>query len=81
MANTTGKKFGGRRKGTPNKVTKELRSILKDFLFYELESLDERMEQLTTKERIDVMVKLMPYIFPKLEKIHPNSNEPMDWEL
>jgi len=81
MANTTGKKFGGRTKGTPNKVTKELRSILKDFLFYELEGLDERMEQLTTKERIDVMVKLMPYIFPKLEKIHPNSNEPMDWEL
>ena len=30
MANTTGKKFGGRQKGTPNKLTKELRSALKD---------------------------------------------------
>ena len=29
MANTTGLKYGGRQKGTPNKLTKELRAILK----------------------------------------------------
>ena len=28
MANTTGVKYGGRQKGTPNKLTKELRSVL-----------------------------------------------------
>jgi hypothetical protein len=32
MANITGKKYGGRQKGTPNKLTKELRSILKNSL-------------------------------------------------
>jgi hypothetical protein len=32
MANTTGKKYGGRQKGTPNKLTKELRTLLKDKL-------------------------------------------------
>ena len=33
MANTTGKKHGGRKKGTPNRLTRELRTILKD-VFY-----------------------------------------------
>ena len=27
MANTTGIKYGGRRKGTPNRITKELRTV------------------------------------------------------
>ena len=31
MANITGKKYGGRQKGTPNRMTKELRSILKGY--------------------------------------------------
>ena len=39
MANTTGKKYGGRQKGTPNRLTKELRAILKDVLYNELEKL------------------------------------------
>lgn len=30
MANTTGKKFGGRKKGTPNKSTKELRLLAQE---------------------------------------------------
>ncbi len=40
MANTTGKKFGGRKKGTPNRLTKELRTILKNVLYNELEKKD-----------------------------------------
>ena len=32
MANNTGKKYGGRQKGTPNKLTKEIRTVLKEFL-------------------------------------------------
>ena len=40
MANTTGKKFGGRQKGTPNRLTKELRAVLKDLIHEELETDD-----------------------------------------
>ena len=46
MANTTGKKFGGREKGTPNKLTKELRSALKDVLFGEVEHLLLRQHEI-----------------------------------
>ena len=43
MANTTGKKYGGREKGTPNRLTKELRSVLKDIVYQELEKIEERL--------------------------------------
>ena len=43
MANTTGKKFGGREKGTPNRLTKELRSVLKDIVYQELEEIEKHL--------------------------------------
>ena len=43
MANTTGVKYGGRQKGTPNRMTKELRSVLKDMLYQELEQIQTHL--------------------------------------
>jgi hypothetical protein len=31
MANTTGRKFGGRKKGTPNKSTSEIRTLAQEY--------------------------------------------------
>lgn len=67
MANTTGKKFRGRQKGTPNKLTKELQSVLKDVIYEEIKRLPERLDELDTKGRLELLVKLMSFIFPKLE--------------
>ena len=58
MANTTGKKYGGRQKGTPNRMTKELRSVLKDVLFEELGEIKEKLDMLEPKERIELVIKL-----------------------
>ena len=79
MANTTGQKYGGRQKGTPNKLTKELRFYLKDIIYSELETLEDRMDELDPKVRIELLIKLMPYVFPKLESISHTNNEPLDW--
>ena len=79
MANTTGNKYGGRSKGTPNRLTKELRTVLKDIVYRELESIELRLDELEPKERIELTIKLMPYVFPKLDSISHNTNEPMDW--
>jgi hypothetical protein len=81
MANTTGKKHGGREKGTPNKLTKELRNVLKDIIYNELESLDEKLEELEPKERIELIIKLLPYTLPKLQNISHTTNEPIDWDM
>ncbi|MDB4050980.1 hypothetical protein N9454_06860 [Flavobacteriaceae bacterium] len=79
MANTTGNKYGGRQKGTPNRMTKELRVLLKDILYQELEQLQERLELLEPKQRIELIIKLTPYILPKVNNISHTTNEPLDW--
>ena len=79
MANTTGNKYGGRQKGTPNRMTKELRVLLKDILYQELEQLQERLELLEPKQRIELIIKLMPYILTKVNNISHTTNEPLDW--
>jgi len=62
MANNTGKKYGGRKKGTPNRLTKELRTVLKDVIYDELENLDKRLEELESKQRVELIIKLLPYV-------------------
>tara|TARA_Y100000768_G_C23709472_1_gene555073 strand:- start:329 stop:568 length:240 start_codon:yes stop_codon:yes gene_type:complete len=79
MANNTGKKYGGRQKGTPNKMTKELRSVLKDLLYKEIEELEERLNNLKPKERIELIIKLMPFALPKVNPISHKANEPIDF--
>jgi hypothetical protein len=79
MANNTRKKYGGRQKGTPNKLTKELRSVLKDILYQELEQIQERLDALKPRERVELLIKLMPYVLPKVTSISHTTNEPLDW--
>ena len=79
MANTTGKKFGGRTKGTPNRLTKELRTLLKDILYQELEIFQDHLDHLEPKERLEILVKIMPYVFPKVQNTSHTTNEPLDW--
>ena len=79
MANNTGKKYGGMQKGTPNRMTKELRSVLKDILYLELEQIQEYLDALKPKERIELLIKLMPYALPKVTSVSHTSNEPLGW--
>ena len=79
MANTTGVKYGGRQMGTPNKLTKELRSVLKDVLYQELEQIQTHLDNLKPKERAELLIKLMPYVLPKVTSVSHTTNEPLDW--
>ena len=81
MANTTGNKYGGRQKGTPNRMTKELRSVLKNILYQEINDIEERFNLLEPKERIELLIKLIPYILPKVTNISHKEDEPLDWTL
>ncbi len=79
MANNTGKKYGGRQMGTPNRMTKELRSVLKDVLYQELEQIQTHLDTLKPKERVELLIKLMPFVLPKVTSISHTTNEPLDW--
>ena len=79
MANTTGKKYGGREKGTPNKLTKEIRTVLKDLIYKELDQIQEHLNSLEPKQRLELVIKLIPYVLPKVDSISHAANEPFDW--
>lgn len=55
----------GRPKGTPNKTTSELKEVIKTIIDDELEKINEHLEQIEPKERLDFIVKLLPYVVPK----------------
>ena len=81
MANTTGLKFGGRTKGTPNRLTKEVRSILKEVLYDEISQLNKHFEELEPKVRIELLIKLMPYVCPKIISESHKLDEPIDFNF
>jgi hypothetical protein len=72
-----GKKTGGRVAGTPNRVTSELRKTLKGIIASELESLPTTFEQLQPKERLDLLIKLLPFCMPKVNQISGSYDS--DW--
>ena len=80
MANNTGKKFGGRRKGTPNRLSKELRDALKALVDHELENLSDHLESLTPKERVEVLLKLLPFVLPKINPVAMERGEPKTYD-
>jgi len=67
----------GRPAGTPNKLTKELRTVLKDFIFDELEALPAKLDELDTKDRIEIIIKIMPYVLPKVDNVKGDNGEPV----
>ena len=81
MANNTGKKYGGRQKGTPNKLTKEIRTVLKDLIYRELDEIQEHLDSLEPKQRIELVIKLIPYVLLKVDNISHSANEPLDWGI
>lgn len=60
------KNFGGRKAGSVNKVTAEARQTLKLIFDDEIGHLRANLETLSTKDRIDILVRILPFILPKL---------------
>jgi hypothetical protein len=74
MANKTGRKFGGREKGTPNKITSDLRQRINDFLTDNWSSLQTDFDSLDSKEKLFFYEKLLQYGLPKLQSTELTSN-------
>lgn len=58
-------------------LTKDLREILKELMQKKIEALPAELEKLEPKERLNVLCRLMPFILPKVETVHPTANEPL----
>ena len=71
--NTTGKKYGGRTKGTPNKLTSEIKDKLSSIISEAIDSLD--LETMTKSERLKLIQLGLPYIVTKPQIEEPPQEE------
>ena len=61
-------------------LTMGLRETLKTIMQSEIEKLPETLESLEPKERLNVVCKLMPYVFPKVNTVHATEGEPFTFD-
>jgi hypothetical protein len=70
MSKTKGtKKTGGRAKGTPNKVTTEVKTWLSGLIDKNRKQIERDLKQLEPKERLMILEKLMQYTVPKMQSV------------
>lgn len=55
----------GRPKGSRNKTAIELKEILFEVISNETDSLLNRLNNLPDKDRIELLIKLLPFVLPK----------------
>jgi len=57
----------GRPKGSQNKNTRAVREMLREIVEGELSTLRKRLAAMPEAERVAVVLKLLPYVLPRLE--------------
>ena len=65
--NNTGKKFGGRKKGVPNKLTAEVKKKVQSLLDGAIDSID--LSECTTAERIRLIEIGLRYTLPTMKQV------------
>jgi hypothetical protein len=70
-----GIKYGGRKVGTPNKVSSELKEVLSSYSLNEFKYLNANIERLTLSERLVFFLKVLPFVLPKNGVLEANTGE------
>lgn len=71
MANTTGQKYGGRKKGTPNKTTKEIRDGFQLLVENKLDKMEAWLDRVAERDparALELISKLTDFVIPKLSR-------------
>ena len=68
----------GRRKGSQNVITRELRDKLKQLIDSELENLPNLLSELEPDKRADLLIKLLRFTIPIPRPIESTVGEPFD---
>ena len=71
--NTTGNKYGGRTKGTPNKLTSKIKEKLSCIISEAIDSLD--IGSMSKSERLKLIQLGLPYIVTKPQTEEPQQEE------
>ncbi len=60
-------KTGGREPGTPNKISGDLRLKIQSILNENIDKVQDDLNSLPAKDRLQVIEKLLSYVLPKLQ--------------
>lgn len=72
-----------RPKGSTNVITRDVRALLKGIIQGEIQELPKRLDSMSDEKRIDVLLKIIPYVLPKVEAVAHHEGEPFTidtWE-
>jgi len=58
-------KTGGRKKGTPNRTTKETREALNRLVSLSIDGLKKHIKSMSPKDKLELIIKLAPYTLVK----------------
>ncbi len=64
---------------TPNRLIKEIISVLKDFVHKEMESPDH-IETLENEARIKLLIKIIPSLIPRIKEVSHRDDEPLEFD-
>jgi hypothetical protein len=70
-----GVKYGGRKLGTGNKISAELKEVLNEYCLNEFQFLNANIERLTLSERLIFFLKVLPFVLPKNVAHEENTGE------
>ena len=62
-------KAGGRTAGVPNRVTADVRNMVKSIIEENMGQLQQDIASLSPKDRVMVMEKLLQYVIPKIQAV------------
>ena len=57
----------------------QLRTMLRKTMLSELEKLPTTLENLEPKARIELLVKIMPFVFPRCDTMRATAYERTEW--
>ena len=63
------RKTGGRKKGTPNRVTNDVRQWLNELINNNRQQVERDLRALKPKERLQILEKYMQYTIPKMQSV------------
>lgn len=64
-------KTGGRRKGTPNKISTELKTKISNLLSNNFEKLEKELQSMSGKDFVHYYTKLSEFVLPKMRSMEP----------
>jgi hypothetical protein len=63
------------------KLTSDLRATLKLIVEKELNQLPETLAAMAADKRLEVILKLLPFVLPKVASVEMDKGEPLDWNF